>query len=197
MPVSNNRKQNLADIVPDSNVGGEGLQPKAPKGGSSASPEELALALAESQKRIAQLEAEKAASAQSGNNSVDALVKALTAIIPKPQEQAAPKDVDNINRTTDFATAKTTVDGRSLVEAQQTLRVFRDEPKRQISIPKSIANFVGNTLDITVNGVRVSIPCDGKTYDINETHWLHARERLAKLDLLNGNTTPQIVTLGD
>lgn len=194
---NNHRKQNMADVVPDSNVSGEGLQPNASKGGStSASPEELALALAASQERIAQLENELAAK-PSGNNSVDALVKALTAIVTKPQEPSVPKEVDNINRTTDFATAKTTVDGRSLVEAQQTLRVFRDEQKHPIAIPKSISNFVGNTLDVTVNGVRVSIPCDGRTYMINETHWLHARERLAKLDLLNDNTTPQIVTLGD
>lgn len=196
MPTTN-RKQDLANVVPDSNVGGEGLQPKASKGGGSASPEELTLALVESQKRIQQLETELASKKDSGNNSIDALVKALTAAVTKPQEQPVPKESDNINRTTDFATAKTTVDGRSLIEAQQTLRVFRDENKRAISIPKSIATFVGNTLDITVNGVRVSIPCDGKTYMINETHWLHARERLAKLDLLNDNTTPQIVTLGD
>lgn len=196
MPT-NNRKQNLADIVPDSNVGGEGLQPNANEGGSApASPEALAMALDESQKRVAQLEAQLAAR-PSGDNSVEALAKVLAAYIPKPQAPAAPKEADNLNRTTDFSTAKTTVDGRSLVEAQQTLRVFREEEKRPISIPKSTANFVGGSLDVTVNGVRVSIPCDGHTYMINKTHWLHARERLAKLDLLNGNTTPQIVELGD
>lgn len=196
MPT-NNRKNISADIVPDSGVSGEGLQPNQTKGGGSASPEELALALAASQERIAQLESQLAAKPQSDTTSVDALVKALTGALTKTQEQSAPQEKDNLNRSTDFATAKATVDGRSLVEAQQTLRVFRDEEKHPISIPKSTANYVGNTLDVTVNGVRVSIPCDGHTYMINETHWLHARERLAKLDLLNDKKEPQIVTLGE
>lgn len=165
------------------------------RGSKAASAAELALALEASQKHAAQLERELA-QRNSGDSQMGELIKALTAYLPKqvPQQDANP---ENINRTTDFQNQKATVDGRSLMEAQQTLMEFRNEEKRPISISKAIANFVGANLVVTVNGVRVSIPCDGKTYYINKSHWEHARERLAKLDLLNSNTEPQIVVMGD
>lgn len=116
-------------------------------------------------------------------NSISTLAKAIV----KATESArpvGPTEEDNLNRTTDFKNTKATVDGRSLMEAQQIMQEFRKEVKKPISIPKQMANFIGPTLAITVNGARVSIPCDGKTYFINATHYEHARERLAKLDIL-------------
>ena len=164
-------------------------------GGTSASSAELAVALEASQKRIEQLERE-AAQRNSGDSQMGELIKALTAYLPKEAPAAAPNP-ENINRTTDFQNQRATVDGRSLMEAQQTLMEFRNEEKYPISISKTIAAFVGANLVVTVNGVRVSIPCDGKTYYINKSHWEHARERLAKLDLLTSNNEPQIVVMGD
>ena len=58
-----------------------------------------------------------------------------------------------------------------------------------------MATKFGPSLSITVNGVRVSIPCDGKTYFINETHWEHARERMAKVDALDADEAPNIVEI--
>ena len=164
--------------------------------GTPASAAELALALEESQKRIAKLERD-AAQRASGDNQMGELIKVLTAYIPKQPTEQASVNPENINRTTDFQNQRATVDGRSLMEAQQTVMEFRNEEKRPISISKSIAAYVGANLVVTVNGVRVSIPCDGKTYYINKSHWEHARERLAKLDLLNSNVEPQIVVMGD
>lgn len=165
-------------------------------GGNPASAAELALALEVSQKRVAQLERE-AQQRQSEGSSIDKLVQALAPFIPKQPVEQVMVNPENVNRTTDFQNQRATVDGRSLMEAQMTLMEFRNEEKRPISISKSIAAFVGANLVVTVNGVRVSIPCDGKTYYINKSHWEHARERLAKLDLLNSNTEPQIVVMGD
>ena len=78
---------------------------------------------------------------------------------------------------------------------------MNDEPvliaqAQRLSIPKSIANAVGSSLAVTVNGVRVCVPCDGKTYMINETHYEHIRERLAKIDILAADTEPQVVEIG-
>lgn len=164
-------------------------------GGVPASSAELAMALEASQKRVEQLERE-AAQRNSGDSQMGELIKALTAYLPKEAPAVAPNP-ENINRTTDFQNQRATVDGRSLMEAQQTLMEFRNEEKHPISISKTIAAFVGANLVVTVNGVRVSIPCDGKTYYINKSHWEHARERLAKLDLLTSNNEPQIVVMGD
>jgi hypothetical protein len=164
------------------------------RGGSkTASTAELALALEESQKRIAQLEREAQRQA-SGNDQINNLVQALANLIPKSVPQDTPNP-ENLNRTTDFQNQRATVDGRSIMEAQQTVMEFRNEEKYPISIPKAMSAYIGANLDIAVNGARVSIPCDGKTYYINKSHWEHARERLAKLDLLNANVEPQIVLM--
>lgn len=191
-----NTRNNPTNNVSEDVVGGIG-SPNALKGGSQpASPVELALALEASQKRIAALEAD-AAQRKSGNDQMNQLVSALLASLQPAQQNTQRVDAnpDNLNRTTDFSNQKATVDGRSLVEQQRILMAFRDEAKKPISIPKSTANYVGANLDVTVNGVRVSIPCDGHTYYINESHWLHARERLAKLDLLNSDTEPHVIEM--
>lgn len=161
-------------------------------GGRMASSDELALALESSQRRVAELEAQMA-SRNTGSDAIQQLAELITAAV-KPTVQAVP-ETDNINRTTDFRNQRATLDGQIMAESQQLLAGFKAEPKMPISIPKTMANSVGSSLAITVNGVRVSIPCDGKTYYINRTHWEHARERLAKLDILASNTEPQIVEI--
>lgn len=159
---------------------------------ASATPAELALALAKSQETIARLELELAnANNNQGSDSIDRLAKLLTGALT-PQAPAVPVATDNINRSTDFTQTRATVDGKNMMEAQRALEMFRNEPKYPISVSKSIANNVGTYLSITVNGVQVRIPCDGRTYYINETHWEHARERLAKIDALLAVTEPQI-----
>lgn len=163
-------------------------------GGRKASAEELAIALEASQKRIATLEAQLiAANSTSGADAITRLADIITQAV-KPTVQAVPES-DNINRTTDFKNQRATLDGQIMAESQQLLAGFKTEEKLPISIPKTMSNTVGSGLAITVNGVRVSIPCDGKTYYINRTHWEHARERLAKLDILASNTEPQIVEI--
>lgn len=163
------------------------------EGGSrKASAEELAFALELSERRNAELE-KQIISQNSGSDAINQLATLLTQAI-KPTVQAVP-EADTINRTTDFRNQRATIDGQSMADAQQLLAGFKNETKKPISIPKAMANSVGAYLPITVNGVQVRIPCDGKTYHINETHWEHARERLAKLDILAANTEPQIVEI--
>ena len=186
-------------VIAEPEIGGNGIghsDAQVGKGGA-ASPAELATALEKVLARNAQLEAELAAK-NNGSNDIKQLADVLTSMMTANQQQyvSAVPDSDGINRTSDFKGTKATVDGRSLMEAQQTLQMFRNEPKHPISISKTIANSVGPNLSITVNGVRVSIPCDGKTYFINESHWEAARERLAKLDMLTANTEPQVIEIG-
>lgn len=155
--------------------------------GSNATPQNLEL-------EIAQLRAENEAlrkSTSSTNDSVNKLAEALLAGLNKPAAPQQPVQQVDVNRAADFKNARATVDGRSLAEQQQALQMFRNEKTKPISIPKSFQNSLGPNLAVTVNGIRVSIPCDGKTYFINETHWEHARERMAKVDILN--TTPDDV----
>lgn len=190
-----NEQTTQTTLEPETRSGGvEHSRTQAQGRSKPASPAELALALEQSQQTIAELKRELAASKSS--DGIDRLAEVLASALKPTVATAGPTEVDNLNRTSDFRNSQVAVDGRSLMEAQQTLQMFRNEPKKPISVPKAMANTVGPCLSITVNGVRVSIPCDGKTYMINESHWEHARERLAKLDLLSADTEPQIVEVG-
>lgn len=182
------KKQVIAD--PDIGNGGMETSKAQPQGGGQmASAEELARALEASQRRVAELEA----AAAKPRSDIQELAAAI-AQMAQPQPTVVP-DTDNINRSSDFKNQRATIDGRSLMEAQETLMEYRNEEKLPIAIPKSFVNTVGANLAITVNGVRVSIPCDGKTHYINKTHWEHAKERLAKIDLLNANNEPNMVVV--
>lgn len=163
-------------------------------GGRMASPEELAAALEVISKQNEVLQAQIAAMQSQQSDPISRLAELLTPIVQKNTVQAVP-EADNINRTTDFRNQRATMDGQAMLESQQVLANFKNEERIPISIPKTMANSVGSSLAITVNGVRVAIPCDGKTYYINRTHWEHARERLAKLDILTSNNEPKIVEI--
>ena len=163
------------------------------KGGSPmASADEMAIALAALQRENEALRNAQAARDAQGSDLKQ--LAELIASMASPKTVAVPEQ-DAINRSTDFKNQRATVDGRSLIEAQQTMALFRNEDKMPMSIPKTMSNIIGPNLDVTVNGVRVSIPCDGKTHYINRTHYEHARERLAKLDRLAANTEPQVVEI--
>lgn len=189
-----NTKQTQVITDPDKRDNGIAVSEQTKGGSRKATAEELALALEASERRVAQLEAEKAAKADSGSDSIKALADLIAQAVTKPTVSAVPES-DNLNRTTDFKNQRATLDGQNMVEAQQTLSQFRLEERKPISIPKSIANQVGAVLSVSVNGVQVRIPCDGKTYYINATHWEHARERLAKLDIHSANVEPQVLEI--
>jgi hypothetical protein len=191
MPT-NKKNQAIAD--PDIRDSGIADSKQHLEGGSRmATAEELALALEASERRNAQLEAQLSANQNTGSDFIQAVAQAISQAV-KPTVSAVPES-DNLNRTTDFKNQRATVDGQNMVEAQQALAQFRSEERKPISIPKTMANQVGAVLSISVNGVQVRIPCDGKTYYINKTHWEHARERLAKLDLHSANVEPQVLEI--
>lgn len=58
---------------------------------------------------------------------------------------------------------------------------YMAEPKVKMIIPKMLEARLGPVYSLMVNGVVVSIPVDGKAYDINETHAREIQERLAAL----------------
>lgn len=187
-------------VIAESEISNDGVghsDAKSELGGASASPKELEMALVAANTTIQQmkteletLKAEKKAS--SSDDSINKLASMLASAISTPAPRpVVPAEADNINRTQGFA-ERQNMDGASLMEAQSKMMAFKDEPKHPISVAKTFQAQFGPYLPITVNGVRVSIPCDGKTYYINETHYLHARERIAKVDRMLSDTSPQI-----
>lgn len=170
--------------------------------GKPASPEDLSatvsLLLEQNQKLIAQnqaLQARIEANSPAGSSSaLNDLAKLLAEAIKAPGKASGPSEEDNVNRTSAYNT-KNQIDGQSLMEAQATLMQFRDERKEPISVPKLLAAYIGPQLAVSVNGVRVSIPADGKTYYINETHALAAKERMAKINRLQAKDPENVVTI--
>ncbi len=122
------------------------------------------------------------------------VIEQLASAIKHKEESLPASNIDNINRTNNFKNdALFKMESSNLEKSQQTLSLFRTENKKPISIPKSLQSQFGPSLTVTVNGVRVSIPCDGKTHFINETHWEHAKERIAKVDLLNSKDDDNVI----
>ena len=190
--MSNNSE--LKKVTAESEIGSNGVGHSKMLGESGVevnnlSPEELKLALAISENQKAQMQAEleelkKSKTSNSDSSAIQQLADLLTnAIASKP---TGPAEADNINRTAEFKERAAKIDGASLMEAQSTMLAYRNEKKIPISIPKTFASQFGQSLDITVNGVRVSIPCDGKTYFINE---------IAKVDRLISDDEPKITEI--
>jgi hypothetical protein len=191
--MPNKKNQAIAD--PDTRDSGIVGSEQPLEGGSrKATAEELAIALEAVERRNAQLEAQLSAKDSTGSDAIQALALAISQLNQKPTVSAVPES-DNLNRSTDFRNQRATVDGQNMLEAQQSLSKYRSEERMPISIPKTMANQVGAILSISVNGVQIRIPCDGKTYYVNKTHWEHARERLAKLDLHSANVEPQVLEI--
>lgn len=55
---------------------------------------------------------------------------------------------------------------------------YLSEKKIPVTISPFYAPYLGRVVPVLVNGIRVDIPADGRTYQINETH---ANEVIAKI----------------
>lgn len=66
-------------------------------------------------------------------------------------------------------------------ELAKAKAAFAKEKLVKVSIPKVLQSGIGQTLFVSVNGVFVNIPVDGKEYEIPETLAAHTKEYLAKL----------------
>lgn len=178
----------LSDILtatePENSSGGVKGHSKVEESGNSDSSAKDAL--------IAQLIAEnrhlsEAVTNAAKNNSssdITKLVDVFTALLDKREA-----DTNNRINTTDNFNEKNNVDGRGLMAAQESLMRFKKENLRPVNVPQSLSPYVGPHLTVTVNGVRIAVPCDGKTYFINEIHWEHIMERMSKLNALNAKST--------
>ena len=197
-----NTQPNVATETP---AGGMG-QPNGAKskGGSGkpASPEDLSATIELLMEQNRKLSAEKkalqakieAGTPTGTDSAISDLAKMLAEAIKPSGKQEGPAEEDSVNRSSAYNT-RNQIDGQSLMEAQATLLQFRDERKEPISVPKLLAAYIGPQLAVSVNGVRVSIPADGKTYYINETHALAAKERMAKINRLQAKDQSNIVTV--
>lgn len=198
--MSNNTSEQKK-VTTESEIGSNGvghsMHGSSGEGASTSSPSELELVLEQQAATIKALseelaKAKAAAEAPKEDSSIDKLANALISAINSNNKAVGPTEPDNINRSTDYSKVQK-IDGISMMESQATLLLYKSEAKEPISVPKTFQSQFGPTLPISVNGVRVSIPCDGRTYYINKTHAEAARERIAKVDRLLTNEEPTVI----
>lgn len=63
-------------------------------------------------------------------------------------------------------------------QRKNLVKFYLSEKKVAVTISPFYAPYLGRVVPVLVNGIRVDIPADGRTYQINRTH---AGEVLAKL----------------
>lgn len=72
---------------------------------------------------------------------------------------------------------------RGLMQKHKELYMrYKNEPKKPVTLQPAYAARLGSRARIAVNGIAVYIPCNGETYNINETH---ANEAMAKVRKIN------------
>ena len=62
------------------------------------------------------------------------------------------------------------------------LREYKKEKKIPVNISPMYRKHFGNVMTVSIQGITVAIPCDGKTYKINKTHAIEAISRVRKID---------------
>lgn len=173
----------LATTEPENSSGGVKGHSNTGASQGAPTPDVLIAQLMEENRRLS----ESLAQATKTNSSSDfnKLVDVFTALLDKREQP----DTNNHLNTTDNFNEKNNVDGRGLMAAQESLMKFKQENLKPINVPQSMRPYVGPHLTVTVNGVRIAVPCDGKTYYINAIHWEHIMERMSKLNALNAKSS--------
>lgn len=61
---------------------------------------------------------------------------------------------------------------------------YTEEKKVPVTISPFYAPYLGRVVPVLVNGIRVDIPADGRTYQINETHAGEIITKIRRIDAL-------------
>lgn len=95
-------------------------------------------------------------------------------------ETSAPTAV-NVKQAEARATARI-----NIKESQRKalVKVYLNEKKVPVTISPFYAPYLGRVVPVLVNGIRVDIPADGRTYQINETHAGEVIAKIRKIDNL-------------
>lgn len=64
------------------------------------------------------------------------------------------------------------------------VKKYKAQEKMAVNISPLYKPHFGNTLTVSINGITVCIPCDGKTYQVPETHAIEAISRVRKVDTM-------------
>lgn len=80
------------------------------------------------------------------------------------------------NNAMDASLQKTELRRRELVH------IYKSEDKVAVAISPLYKPYFGSSMTVSVNGIAIVIPCDGKTYMVPKTHAAEALGRIYKTD---------------
>ena len=69
-------------------------------------------------------------------------------------------------------------------ERKNLASFYLKEKKIPVTVSPFYAPYLGRVVPVLVNGIRVDIPADGRTYQINETHAGEVIAKIRKIDNL-------------
>ncbi|WP_322154527.1 hypothetical protein [Paratractidigestivibacter sp.] len=198
--MSNDTQKPTTNAETEIGVGGVGhpsnasASKEAPKGASAESVA-LTKALETINMLQKQLEAERSKPSQD-QTAIKELTAALRSLRPEEVGAHGKPVSDDAVRAGDVRRSQTLIDGNGLMQAQRNLMSFSNEAQVPVSVPKSLATYCGTSLAVAINGVRISVPADGKVYMLPSSFATAVRERIAKLEhAQTDNLEPQITTI--
>ena len=70
------------------------------------------------------------------------------------------------------------------MKRRSLLKTYKEEDKISVSISPLYKPYFGASMTVSVNGISVVVPCDGKNRKIPKTHAIEALGKVAKVNLM-------------
>lgn len=70
------------------------------------------------------------------------------------------------------------------LKRKQLVNVYKGETKVPVTVSPFYAPYLGRVVRVSVNGIIVDIPADGKTYQVNKTHADHIVSKIKRIDAM-------------
>lgn len=70
------------------------------------------------------------------------------------------------------------------LKRRSLLKVYKNEDTIPVAISPLYKPYFGASMTVSINGISIIIPCDGKAYHVPETHATEALGRIEKINLM-------------
>lgn len=67
---------------------------------------------------------------------------------------------------------------------RELAKYYKEEEKKPVSISPLYKPHFGTCMMVTINGIGISVPCDGKVYNIPKTFANEVQARISKIDMI-------------
>lgn len=103
-------------------------------------------------------------------------------VTPKKKQKVAQEEQESqavANNTTHD-------EARAMVELEKkqrnVLEIYKAEPKINVRVAPSYAKYFGKLMRVSINGISVTVPCDGQSVALPETFATEVERRMRAMD---------------